>query len=142
MGKKIGKKFYKHCYKIPYCRDGNAIIPPVCGEIYAEDTLKDTVNSGYQAIVYTTLPPVTQIRVGTPELYLEPKQRFVLSGEIVDGEGNILWEKIKEIGNSITVGMDGSVKASEDAKSGDMCAVRAYSEDDPEVYSIVTVKIK
>lgn len=142
LGKKIGKKFYKHCYKIPYCRAGNAIIPPVCGEIYAEDTLKDTVNSGYQAIVYTTLPPVTQIRVGTPELYLEPKQRFVLSGEIVDGEGNILWEKIKEIGNSITVGMDGSVKASEDAKSGDMCAVKAYSEDDPEVYSIVTVKIK
>lgn len=142
LGKKIGKKFYKHCYKIPYCRDGNAIIPPVCKEIYAEDTLKDTVNSGYQTIVYTTLPPITQIRVGTPELYLEPKQRFALSGEIVDGEGNIIWEKTKEIGNSITVGLDGKVTASEDAKSGDMCAIKAYSEDDPTVYSIVTVRIK
>ena len=142
LGKKIGKKFYKHVYKIPYCRDGNAIIPPVSGEIFADDTLKDTVNSGYQAIVYTTLPPITQIRVGTPELYLEPKHRFALSGEVVDGEGNIIWEKIKEIGNSITVRMDGLVVASEDAKSGDMCAIKAYSEDDPSVYTIVVVKIK
>ena len=141
FGKKLGKKFYKHLYKIPYCRDGNAIIPPVCGEIYAEDTLKDTVNSGYQAIVYTTLPPVTQIRVGTPELCLVPGQNFVLSGEVVDGDGKILWEKTKEIGRSITVGLDGKVRVSKDAQSGDMCAIKAYSEDNPDIYTVVIVKI-
>ena len=58
------------------------------------------------------------------------------------GLRNIIWEKIKEIGNSITVRMDGLVVASEDAKSGDMCAIKAYSEDDPSVYTIVVVKIK
>ena len=34
----IGKKMYRHIYKRPYSRNGNAILPPVSAEKYATDT--------------------------------------------------------------------------------------------------------
>ena len=94
-------------------------------------------------IVYTTLPPVHQIELGSTEIFLSPGENYRLSARNIDGFGAIDWEITAQIGDGFEmVGLESLIKVSEDAKPGDMCAVKAYSVGNPEVYSIVIVKVK
>ena len=143
LGENIGKKMYRHIYKRPYSRNGNATLPPVSKEISVHDTLCDTVGGDYMEIVYTTLPPVHQIELGSTEIFLSPGENYRLSARNIDGFGAIDWEITAQIGDGFEmVGLESLIKVSEDAKPGDMCAVKAYSVGNPEVYSIVIVKVK
>lgn len=143
LGENIGKKMYRHIYKRPSNRNGNALLPPVSKEISVHDTLCDTVGGDYMEIVYTTLPPVHQIELGSTEIFLSPGENYRLSAQNIDGFGAIDWEITAQIGDGFEmVGLESLIKVSEDAKPGDMCAVKAYSVGNPEVYSIVIVKVK
>ena len=63
--------------------------------------------------------------------------------QAVDGFGAIDWEITAQIGDGFEMGgLESLIKVSEDAIPGDMCAVKAYSVGNPEVYSIVIVKVK
>ncbi len=139
----INKKMYRHIYKRPSARNGNALLPPVSKELFVEDKIVDEVSGDYMEIVYTTIPPVHQIVLPTVELLLEPGQEYTLSAENVDGFGEIAWSVAENIGDSFDFGLTGfNIKAKEDAKKGDMCALKAYNIFNPEVYSIMIVKIK
>ncbi len=74
LSKAVGKKFYKHVYRAPCLRNGNATMPPVCGIFEAGDTISDTVNSDYQEVVYTTIPPVAQVEMAENEVFLSRGQ--------------------------------------------------------------------
>ena len=143
LGENIGKKMYRHIYKRPSSRNGNATLPPVSKEIFVNDTLCDTVGGDYMEIVYTTLPPVHQIELGSTEIFLNPGENYRLSARNIDGFGSIDWEITSKIGDGFEmVGLESLIKVSEDAKPGDMCAVKAYSVNNPEIYSIAIVKVK
>ena len=143
LGENIGKKMYRHIYKRPSCRNGNAILPPVSKEICVSDTLEDTVGGDYMEIVYTTLPPVHQIEMCATEIFLEPGESYLLSAQNIDGFGGIAWEMGAKIGDGFElIALEPSIKVSEDAKPGDMCAVKAYSIKNPETYSVLIVKVK
>ena len=112
-------------------------------EIFVNDTLCDTGGGDYMEIVYTTLPPVHQIELGSTEIFLNPGENYRLSARNIDGFGSIDWEITSKIGDGFEmVGLESLIKVSEDAKPGDMCAVKAYSVNNPEIYSIAIVKVK
>lgn len=87
----VGKKFYKHVYRLDTEREANAIIPPVCGEFEVEDTLTDRVDCDYALIVYTTLPPIRQVVLDEVEIYVRPGETRQLKAKVIDGEGEIKW---------------------------------------------------
>ncbi len=145
LDKAVGKRFYKHVFKLPCLNNGNAILPPVVGEIDVEDKICDTVSGDYQAIVYTTIAPVPQIVLPLTELFLNKGEKFNLTAETLDFSGDIKWEIInaKDSMDDFILTLDGSeIKASKEAASGNMCALKAYSADDPTVYSVMIVKIR
>ena len=94
-------------------------------------------------IVYTTLPPVHQIELGSTEVFLNPGGSYRLSAQNIDGFGDIAWEITEKIGGDFEmVNLESMIKVSNDAKPGDMCAVKAYNVNNPEIYAIAIVKVK
>lgn len=143
LGENIGKKMYRHIYKRPYSRNGNALLPPVSKEIFVNDTIEDTVGGDYMEIVYTTIPPVHQIELGATEIFLKAGESYLLSAQNIDGFGDISWEMGAQIGDGFElIALEPRINVSKDAKSGDMCAVKAFSALNPETYSVVIVKVK
>ena len=139
----INKKMYKHIYRRPNCKNGSAIMPPCVAEIEVGDTIRDTTTNEYQAVVYTTIPPVAQVRVFSSELFLEPNCPYYLNAEMVDGKGEIAYEITKQVGDSFTINkLDNSVMLKEGFSNGDMCAIKAYSVENPEAYNIIIAKAR
>ena len=139
----INKKMYRHIYKRPCARNGNAMLPPVSKELFVEDKIIDEVSGDYMEIVYTTIPPIHQIILPKVELFLAPGEEYTLSAENVDGFGEIVWEVAENIGDSFDFEINALiVRAKKDARVGDMCALKAYSVQNPEAYAIMIVKIK
>ncbi len=139
----INKKMYRHVYTFPHARNGNAIIPPVSKELFATDSISDTVTGDYCAVVYTTLPPVHQIELGNSEIHLNPDETIHISAQNIDGFGDIAWEIAESSADSFILSSKGmTISAKETAEIGDMCAIKAYSVNNPNVYSIAIVKVR
>lgn len=137
-----GKRFYRHTYRMPANRDGNAIMPPVDAEIFAEDTIVDTVDGGYQAIVYTTVAPVVQVALPKNEVFLAKGEKYTLSGKVIDGDGEVAFELAEAIGDSAVFAADGTVSFAQNAKDGDMFAVRCYCVNRPKAANVAIFKYK
>ena len=139
---KIGKKMYRHVYKRPCVRNGNALLPPTSAEIFVDGKLRDVVGSEYSVIVYTTLPPVHQIEVAKTEILLRPKETYLLSATNVDGEGELCYEISKQIGDSFNLlPSEPSITAKENAVPGDMCAIKVSNKNIPEAFAVIIAKI-
>lgn len=139
----INKKMYKHIYRRPNCKNGSAIMPPCIEVVEVGDKIRDTANGEYQAILYTTIPPVPQVRVCASELFLEPNATYYLSAEMVDGKGEIAYEITKQIGDSFVLNKTNNTIMLKDGFSGgDMCAIKAYSVENPEAYNIIIAKAR
>ena len=139
--KAVNKKFYKHIYRRPTCRNGNAIMPPSVAEISVADKITETVSGEYQEIVYTTIPPVPQVELCANELYIKKGESRLLSAQMIDGVGEISYEIIastskefKLTGSRISVGAK--------AKKSDMCAIKAYNIKNPKACSVAIIKVK
>ncbi len=87
----VNKKFYKHVYRLDIERNGNMIIPPSVGTIDATDVLTDTVDGEYNFVVYSTLPPRTQVVMDEMEIFVSPGETKQLKAHLIDGEGKIKW---------------------------------------------------
>ena len=141
FNKSINKKFYKHVYKRPCCRNGDALLPPSVGEIYVDTNLIDSLSEEYQEVVYTTIAPIPQVKTPSGEIFIEKGKNFLLSAELVDCTGEVLYDIVKQTNNGFTL-QGATIIASEDALDNEMCAVRIYSKKHPKNASIVIVKIK
>ncbi len=141
LDKSINKKMYKHIYRRPNCKNGSAIMPPCVETIEVADKICDNTTGEYQAIVYTTVPPVPQVRVSASEMFLTSNEGCYLNAEMVDGEGEIAYEIVAQIGESFVLDKtQNKVILKEDYKQGDMCAIKAYSVQNNEIYNIIIVK--
>ncbi len=139
--KAINKKFYKHVYRRPTCRNGNAIMPPSVAELQVGDKITDTVNGEYQEIVYTTIPPIPQVNLCANEIFVKKGERFLLSAEMIDGEGEIAYELVESTSKAFNL-CGKLIYVGEKAKKSDMCAVKAYSINNPKVCSVAIIKVK
>lgn len=142
LSKAINKKVYKHLYRRPNLRNGSAIIPPVSAEFMVNDTICDSVSGEYQAILYTTVPPIAQVETAATEVLLKPSEKYELSARMIDGIGDIKYEIAKQLGNSISLNTaNNTVTIADDAKQGDMCAIKAFSTVAPQAYNIIVIKV-
>ena len=91
LGKHIGKKFYKHVYRLGTKQEGNMIIAPAQAEIEVDSVIKDTVDGEYSFIMYTTLPPVPQVVM--KDLYVKVKtgEQIKLSASVIDSNDSVKW---------------------------------------------------
>lgn len=143
----VNKSFHKFVYKRTRVMDGNALLPSVSKVIYAEDSIKDTLDTDYQAIIYTTLPPVTQVEICANEIFLSPEEKRHLTASVIDGDGGIDWKVLASTDDSFeflsskTNGF-ATISAKEDAKKGSIIAIEAKSHKNPEARNVVIVKIK
>jgi hypothetical protein len=81
--------------------------------------------------------------VFSSELFLEPNCPYYLNAEMVDGKGEIAYEITKQVGDSFTINkLDNSVMLKEGFSKGDMCAIKAYSVENPEAYNIIIAKAR
>ena len=140
--KSINSKFYCHKYSRKYSfrdeiiNDLNGVVPPVSDMINVTDTLEYKVDSNYNVLCFTTMPPVPQVVIADVNPFILPGESFKLSATILDAEGEIEWSYISGAG---TVDDQGVVTLSEDAKSGDMVAVKAGLKG-TDIYSVAVVQ--
>ena len=87
----INKKFRKHVYRLDDKIDGNMIVPPVSAEFSATDEIIDTIDSEYNLIVYTTLPPKKQVVMKELEIFMKPGETRKLEAFAIDSDEEITW---------------------------------------------------
>ncbi len=139
----INRKFGKHIHRRPHNYNGNATMPPRCGEVFVGDTLKDTVYPEYTAIVYTTLPAVTQIEAANTEVYIGAGEKVRIPAAVIDGFGDVDYELSVATADSFKFSAaDETIEALENAQNGDMCAITLRSVNCPEAENVVIVKVK
>ena len=139
----LNRKFYKHLHRRPHNYNGNATIPPQCGEIFVGDTLTDTIYPEYTAIVYTTLPSVPQVEAANTEIYMSAGEKVRIPAAIIDGYGKLDSELSASTADSFRYSAaDETITAIDTAKPGDMCAITLKSRMHPEAENVVIVKIK
>ena len=142
LSRAVGKKFYKHVYRMPYIRNGNATMPPVCGIFEAGDTISDTVNSDYQEIVYTTVPPVVQVEMAENEVFLKRGQDYPLNAGVIDGNGGVEFELAAKVGDSAEFdSVNNIVRFGKNAKKGDMFAVKATAARHTDATNVTVFKV-
>ena len=142
LSRAVGKKFYKHVYRMPCIRNGNATMPPVCGIVEAGDTISDTVNSDYQEIVYTTVPPVVQVEMAENEVFLKRGQDYPLNAGVIDGNGGVEFELAAEVGDSAEFdSVNNIVRFGENAKKGDMFAIKATAVRHKDAANVTVFKV-
>ena len=142
LSKAVGKKFYKHVYRMPCIRNGNAIMPPVCGIFEVGDTILDTVNSDYQEVVYTTIPPVVQVAMAENEVFLKRGQDYALNAGVIDGNGGVEFELAAEVGDSAEFdSVNNTVRFGENAKKGDMFAIKATAVRHKDAANVTVFKV-
>ena len=142
LSKAVGKKFYKHVYRVPCLRNGNATMPPVCGIFEVGDTISDTVNSDYQEVVYTTIAPVVQVEMAENEVFLSRDQGYLINAAIVDGNGGVEFELAAEVGDSAEFdSVNNIVRFGENAKKGDMFAVKATAVRHTDATKVTVFKV-
>jgi len=139
----INRKFGKHIHRRPHNYNGNATIPPRCGEVFVGDTLKDTVYPEYTAIVYTTLPAVPQVEAMGTEIYVGAGEKVRIPAAVIDGFGKVDYElSVATADSFLFSAADETVEALDTAESGDMCAVTLRSVNHPQAENVVIVKVK
>lgn len=137
------KTLYRHIYKRPCLMDGNALLPPVCGTIVAENGFTDNIDGDYQCIVYTTLPAIPQIAVARNEIVLVAGEKQRLSAAIIDGEGGIDWEITAKTNDAFKLYSFDSVamiEAKSNATDG-MAAIEVKSRKYPQIRNVIIAKI-
>ena len=149
LPKNVNKKFYKHVYRLDTVIEGNMIIPPAVDSVEVTDTINDYIDGEYNFVVYTTLPPRTQVVMDEVEVFMKPGETKQLKAHLIDGEGKIKWsipDCYYNIGFPGTITEDGLYTASDicykprvEGNVATHFAVKAEAENGE--YAIAIVKV-
>ncbi|WP_309120511.1 hypothetical protein [Paenibacillus sp.] len=139
-GVHVGKTFRKFVYQDSVTRTGNALLPRATGSFSAGASFNDSsVDANYNVIVYTTLPPQTQVEVTPVEATVQSGQSVQLSATVIDSAvGGVSWSVVGS-GNG-TVSASGLYTAPS-ATSERYVAVKAANGSDPSAYGIALLKL-
>jgi hypothetical protein len=138
-GVHVGKTFRKFVYQDALARNGNALLPRSSGGFAASTSFNDaSIDANYNVIVYTTLPPQTQVEMTPFEATVPSGGTLQLGAAVIDGAGGVTWSVVGA-GNG-TVGANG-LYAAPVVASERYVAVKAASALDPSAYGIAIVKV-
>ncbi len=141
FGKHIGKTFRKHIYKESQVTlDGNLTVPRVRAEIDVGDTLRDTLDTDYQLVCYTTLPPFRQINLNSTYATVPLGGSFKFKAELIDCRGELIWEIVASDGEKGTIDENGLFRFPEVTRPGDRHAIKVSLKDHPETYTVALIK--
>ncbi|MFD0673080.1 chitobiase/beta-hexosaminidase C-terminal domain-containing protein [Cohnella sp. GCM10027633] len=138
-GSNIGKTFYKHVYNEAVVPEENALIPGASATFAAGTSFADdSVGSGYNVIVYTTMPSQAQIAVSPAQAAVVSGDTLQLSAELIDVTGGVTWSVYGD-GNG-TISGSGLFTAPV-VQETSVIAVQAASTEDPDNYGISLVRV-
>ena len=139
----INKTFYRYHSDRTETVEDNCNIPVKDSSFAVQGVLRDKVASGYCMYIYTTIKPKKQITLNSVWNECNAGESVSLAAAAIDCDAgdNIKWQISAAIGKKGTVS-NGTYTADAAAKSGDMIAVRAYLESDPDVMATAVIKIK
>ncbi len=141
FGNAINKPFRKHVYKESEVKlDGNLTVPPVIKEIAVDDTLVDTLDTDYQLVCYTTIPPFKQINLNSTYQKAPLGGSFKFEAELLDCEGELNWEIVASEGEKGTIDQNGLFQFPEITRPGDKHAVKVSLKSDPKTYTIALIE--
>ena len=151
--------------------DGHATVNPVSEviNVKAGEALKDTIDENYGIYVYTTLPPLKQVRIDTsnnPGTYFSQDlgvevssaetgsiwydmyedQTLDLDADLIDCENEeIVWSIAQYAGGNgqfATIDANTGVITPDSSKTNEGCriAVRASLKSDPDIYDLIIVE--
>jgi hypothetical protein len=138
FGTKINKKFNKFLLNNSIMKDANAIIPRCLKQFNVDRTLSDVVGKGYSLIVYTTLPPTTQVKMDKVLVQINVGSSVQLNAEVIDNTGGVEWSVLYGPGE---IDKKGLYTAPENAK-GKTAVVKATSKKDPDAYGCTLIEIR
>lgn len=141
FGKAIGKTFRKHVYKESEVKlDGNLTVPPALKEIPVGDTLRDTLDTDYQLVCYTTIPAFGQINLNSAYAKAPLGGSFQFEAELLDCEGELNWEIVASEGEKGTIDQNGLFKFPSVTRPGDKHAVKVSLKSDPKTYTVAIIE--
>ena len=143
LGRNINKPVYRHVYKASLPHEGNAIIPHCDKVLNASDMIVDEIDGEYQMVVYTTLPPVSQVAFDSVKIKIKAGETLDLEARLIDAkEGSELeWSIAACVGSEGKL-ENGSNTADKKAKSGDMVALKAAVNGSETEYGIILIVVE
>ncbi|WP_220094432.1 chitobiase/beta-hexosaminidase C-terminal domain-containing protein [Paenibacillus sp. YN15] len=138
----VGKTFYKHVYQADVQLEGNAVIPSASGSFStgAGSSFTDSdIDAEHNVIVYTTLPPQTQVEVTPLEPVVTAGQAQQLAASVIDNTGGVTWSVIGSGNGAVTAEGLYTAPAVDEEK---LVAVKASSVQDPDSYGIALIRVQ
>ncbi len=106
--------------------------------------LTDTLGSHYSTHIYTTAKPIKQIEMDSVILHTKPTESVAVKGIMLDcAPGDEIVYTVSEYKGAApgTITADGIYTPAENAKKGNMVAVRASLKSDPGVFAVSIIYI-
>ncbi len=141
FSKVIDKTFRKHVYKESEVKlDGNLTVPRALKEIPVADTLRDTLDTDYQLVCYTTIPAFSQINLNSTYAKVPLGGSFQFEAELIDCEGELNWEIVASDGDKGTIDQNGLFQFPKVTRPGDKHAIKVSLKKDPKTYTVALIE--
>lgn len=149
LDRNLNKTVYRMSSDLSQKKDANATVPK-CDKTFKNvgSSFEDTVDKDYGLYVYTTLKPIKQIEFTSKNVAfsLNAGKSIKLAANMIDcdADDEIVYSVSSATNKAEkgTVSADGTYHASENAKSGDMVAVRASLKSNKLIYNVAVITIK
>ncbi len=141
FGKKLNRKFRKHVLRLDFKKDGNLMVPPAEKEFEVSDKLKDTIETEYCLIAYTSLPEFKQVKMDSTEVFCPLGESIKLGCELIGCEGEIEWSIESSEGAECYIDENGVFSQGEYVIPANRYCVKAQLKGDELTYGTAIVKI-
>lgn len=139
-GAESGKVLYRHCISTDVVPEEDALIPVVSKTFESNSAWEDIAEKNrYELIVYTTMPPVTQVNLNQTAFIVKAGNSVQIDASIIDNDQGVNYSMASGVGS---VSSSGLYTAPYDAKRGDMAAVKISSSKDPSAFAIALIAVR
>lgn len=138
---KISKTFYKYVYKRPCKKSANLIVPPAVDSIFVKDKISDIISEEYSLTVYSTIPPIAQVEIDNPCVYLKAGTSVNLNAKAIDSKtSDIHWSLGECTMKGATITENGKFTMPPNASLFDTFSVKASLETGE--YGVAIIRVK
>ncbi len=114
-----------------------------CGEVFVSGDLRDTLPKGHTLTMYTTAKPIAQVKADRKLIKLKPGESTAVGGSFVNFTSKEKLTAEIAVGSDIITLCGNTVTCSENAKAGQMAAIKLKTENRTDVmYDIVLIEVE
>lgn len=137
----VGKTFYKYVYKRPYKKTANLIVPPLNDTLFIEDRIRDIISEEYSLTVYSTIPPIAQVEIDNPCVYIKPGSSINLNAKVINSNTDkVNWTLGECTISGAEINENGKFTMPANADKFDTFSVKATL--DTGEYGVAIIKVK